>query len=108
MFNLQLWRLRVTPPSDCNSAYEYVNATRSTIPQSVCVQLPPLPPLANPLDILGFADLGVFLLALEIMSNIRTNIGHLEIHSLASQQLAFRPKTMWILGLHLPIGRSVM
>ena len=64
--------------------------------------------LANLLDIPGFADLGVFLLASKIMSNIRTNIDRLKTHSLASQRLAFCPKTMWILGHHLPIGRSVM
>ena len=58
--------------------------------------------LANHLDIPGFADLGVFLLASEI------TIGRLETHSLASQRLALCPKTMWIFGLHLPIGRSVM
>ena len=107
MFNPQPCRLRVTPTSYCNSVYEYIDAARSTIPQSVCVRLPALPPsvigsLANLFDIPGFAVLGVFLLASEIM------IGRLETYPLASQQLALCPKTMRVFGLHLPIGRSVM
>lgn len=57
--------------------------------------------LANHLDIPGFADLGVFLLASEIM------IGRLETLPYFST-VGTLSKTMWILGLHLPIGRSVM